>query len=217
MSMLPGHPKGTKDPVVVSSVEPEPSPLEDASPPRVRPAGEASPSAAGVKDGADEKREALFRSLARDTLRSLEPTIEEFVQEEVWLFGYGADGRPRGAERLAQGGFEQAQIAPLTIIGRAYAMGASGVVLLHYRPDLAVPHLPVELPPLAHLVLGCELFGVALIDHIVLDETGKATFLRESGVFKEIASRASAIQQELKALDQAKPWPLPSRQGSHLS
>lgn len=217
MSMLPGRPKGANAPVDVSSDEPESSPLVDASPSRVRPAGEASPSAAGVEGGADEKREAHFRSLARDALGFLEPMIEEFVQEEVWLFGYGEDGRPTGAERLVQGGFQRAQITARTIIGRAYAMRATGVVLLHYRPDLAVPHLPIELPPLAQLMLGCELFGVALIDHITLDETNKATFLRDSGVFKDIASRASAIQQELKAFDQATPWPLPSRQGSHLS
>jgi DNA repair protein RadC len=106
--------------------------------------------------------------------------IRGAVQERVVALYLDARNRPLGRETIAIGGLRASLIQPRDILAPALRLPAAGLVLAHNHPSGDVRPSPEDLEVTRQLAAAVRLFGMEMLDHLVVSRTGYCS-LKELG------------------------------------
>lgn len=102
-------------------------------------------------------------------------------QERVVALYVDARHRPLQRQIIAVGGLRASVVQPRDVIGPALGLAAAGLVLAHNHPSGDTRPSPEDLVVTRQLVEAARVFGLELLDHLVVSRTGYCS-LKEMGV-----------------------------------
>jgi DNA repair protein RadC len=102
-------------------------------------------------------------------------------QERVVALYVDARHRPLERQTIAIGGLRASVVQPRDVIGPALGLAAAGLVLAHNHPSGDTRPSPEDLEVTRQLAEAARVFGLELLDHLVVSRTGYCS-LKELGV-----------------------------------
>ncbi len=108
-------------------------------------------------------------------------------REQFWGIFLDKSLRLIDAEMIQRGTVDHVCVYPRELLIRALAHAASGIVLVHNHPSGNAAPSKGDLAMTARLCAGARLFGVTIVDHIVVG-AGTATSLRASRDWTRVAN-----------------------------
>jgi hypothetical protein len=121
------------------------------------------------------------------------------------VVGFGEDCLPVDFRRLVPAQQGQLVVSPLLVLGWAEAVGARAIVLLQNQPGPRHAAPPVDLLPTLKLATAANLFGLILVDHVLIHSIGAPSTLRQRSLLAEAQALAAHLQQSIGALSSAHP------------
>jgi DNA repair protein RadC len=106
--------------------------------------------------------------------------IRGAVQERVVAIYLDSRNRPLHRETVAIGGLRASVIQPRDIIAPALRLPAAGIILAHNHPSGDTRPSGDDLEVTRQLAAAARLFGIELVDHLVVSRSG-CTSIKESG------------------------------------
>ena len=100
------------------------------------------------------------------------PRLAHLPHEEVWLLCLDARNALRSARRVAQGGRHGCALTPGDVLRPALEEAASAIVLVHNHPSGDPTPSDADVLMTSALCEGCEILGLALVDHVVVARSG---------------------------------------------
>ena len=147
------------------------------------------------------REEAILRSLARRAARAVRPLVQGAQRHERWVMAFDNDCEQAGLLRLVAGEQDApcAFVAP--VLGWAVAAKARAIVLVQNRPGRRRLSAPVDLVPTLKLAAAVNLFGILLVDHVLIPNGGHATVsLWNRRVLPEATALTAQFGTALEAL-----------------
>jgi DNA repair protein RadC len=144
--------------------------------------------------------ETIQRSLGRRAMRALRPHLEGIPREELWVVGFDERCMLVGTERLAVREEGEPLAAPLSLLGWAEAKGARAIVLVQNQPGSRQAATPLALLPTLKVAAAATLFGLIVVDHIILHGGGSVTQLRGRTALAGAQAFALQLQTDLEDL-----------------
>ena len=106
--------------------------------------------------------------------------IRACSQERVVALYLDARNRPLARETIAIGGLRASVIQPRDVLAPALTLPAAGLVLAHNHPSGDIRPSAEDLDVTRQLVAAVRLFGLELLDHLVVSRSGYCS-LKELG------------------------------------
>ena len=106
--------------------------------------------------------------------------IRACSQERVVALYLDARNRPLARETIAIGGLRSSVIQPRDVLAPALRLPAAGLVLAHNHPSGDIRPSAEDLDVTRQLVAAVRLFGLELLDHLVVSRSGYCS-LKELG------------------------------------
>jgi DNA repair protein RadC len=103
-------------------------------------------------------------------------------QEKVVAIYLDARNRPLHREVVAIGGLRSSIIQPRDVLAPAINLPAAGVILAHNHPSGDVRPSPDDLDVTRQLAAAARLFGIELLDHLVVSQTGYCSIKELGGL-----------------------------------
>jgi DNA repair protein RadC len=108
--------------------------------------------------------------------------IRNASQERVVALYLDSRNRPLHREMVAIGGLRASVIQPRDILGPALQLPVSGIILAHNHPSGDTRPSAEDLEVSRQLAAAARLFGIELLDHLVVSVRG-CTSIKEMGGF----------------------------------
>ncbi|MDD4819915.1 MAG: DNA repair protein RadC [Flavobacteriales bacterium] len=125
-----------------------------------------------------EEFKSLYIRTPDDIYNALKADIAHLSYEEFWVLYVGADSRLLGRLKVSQGGISGAEVDRRIIFRRAFALGASGVILAHNHPSGSLVVSDEDVRITQSLKNACKLLGFSLVDHVVVAVSGYVSFVQ---------------------------------------
>lgn len=125
------------------------------------------------------QKEEINRAFIRtpdDIYNAIRLDIAHLSHEEFWVLYVGADGRLLGRLKVSQGGISGAEVDRRIIFRRAFALGATGIVLCHNHPSGSLVVSDEDIRVTQSLGKACGILGFSLIDHVVVSALSYVSF-----------------------------------------
>ena len=149
-----------------------------------------------------EQQEAALRSFSRRAARAVRPFVQGNPDQKLWLIGFDESCRLVGLHRLDPDEHAEPVPSTLTVLGKAHTMGARAIVLVENRPGPVLPQVAADLLPTLKIAIGAELFGLKLVDHILMDGGGMPFRLRTRSALTEAQELTAWLRPRIEALAQ---------------
>jgi hypothetical protein len=154
-----------------------------------------------VRSRADHPlEETILCSLARRAARAVRLQIQGLSHQELWVVAFDERCVMLGAERVATGVEGEPMGAPLSMLGWAEAKGARAIVLVQNQPGPRAAAKELALLPTLKVAVTAHLYGMTLVDHIILDGGGSGMQLRQRSALAEAQAFAVQLQTDLADL-----------------
>jgi len=112
------------------------------------------------------------------------PRIAGLPHEEMWLVCLDGRNRVRGLRRVAQGGLHGMSVQPRDVLRAAIYEAASAMILVHNHPSGDPSPSPEDLVLTRKIAEAAAAIGVPLVDHVIVEPSGRYASLLDLGVLE---------------------------------
>ena len=118
---------------------------------------------------------------SRVVAQHFRPLLKDLLHEEFWTLYLDGKHRTIESRMIHRGTLTACPVHPREILGPALRMGAAAMVIIHNHPSGETTPSGDDLDITRRITDASNLFGVRLIDHVIVGEDGH-TSLADSGL-----------------------------------
>ena len=137
----------------------------------------------------------LYRNASRRAMHAHRFRLVACQYELILVIALNRNCLEIGHASVAQGGVLPAQVVFPTLLTKAQAMEAAGIILMQNRPGPVDDETPIDPHVTLDIAVFCELAGIPLIEHIYIYRDGWPLFVRERGVIKEVPKLLATLRE----------------------
>ena len=193
MRKLVVRPLGDKNRASISPEDPSPLILVNPPPPEFEPPdpsfllpNEPPDDLSTGSEPSESHIPPLYRNASRRALHAHRFRLVACQYEAVLLVALNRNCLEIGHASIAQGGVLRAQISLPTLVSKAEALEAAGIILMQNRPGRLDDETPIDPHPTLDIAVFCDLAGIPLIEHIYINPDGWPFFMRERGLLNDV-------------------------------
>lgn len=137
----------------------------------------------GKRMAVDEANSRNMISGNHDVVEIFKPQLGNLPYEEFWVIYLSNANTILEKTKITQGGVVSVAVEPRIVIKRAIELLASGMILVHNHPSGIAKPSPEDIMLTDRITEGAKLFGISIIDHIIITSSKSVSF-RKEGLIK---------------------------------